>query len=87
MTVTSYKRGHPYYYDGDKTEYYLDNKEPLNVERKCVRCLEMPTKEGHDNCIGELPGVKFACCGHGIEQGYIIFNNGIRIEGYFHVTD
>lgn len=35
----------------------------------------------HDPCLGELPGVKYACCGHGGRSGsptvgYIYFDNG-----------
>ncbi len=33
-----------------------------------------------DPCLGWLPGVEFACCGHGARggfpQGYIAFTNG-----------
>jgi len=32
-----------------------------------------------------LPGVKFACCGHGIHEGYIFFENGVHIAGTFEV--
>lgn len=31
---------------------------------------------GHDPCIANLPGVAYACCGHGAEPGYIHFYNG-----------
>lgn len=35
----------------------------------CVRCLEHPTKEGHDACLGTtLPGLMNACCGHGEDK-------------------
>lgn len=36
----------------------------------------------HDPCFGTLPGVAFACCGHGghgVTEGYIYFENGVRI--------
>ena len=29
-----------------------------------------------DPCLGVLPGVNFACCGHGVGNGYISFENG-----------
>lgn len=29
-----------------------------------------------DPCLGKLPGVKNACCGHGLVDGYIQFENG-----------
>lgn len=45
---------------------------------KCNRCGRKRTKEGHDPCLGTLPGVANACCGHGAE-GYINFENGVVI--------
>jgi hypothetical protein len=38
---------------------------------------------GHDPCIENLPGVLYACCGHGVEPGYISFENGVIIRGVF----
>lgn len=37
------------------------------------------TKEAVDPCLGKLPGVQFACCGHGDpeEDPYIMFTNGV----------
>lgn len=47
---------------------------------KCVKCKLPRTEKGHDPCLANLPGVKFACCGHGVENGYIYFENGIVIR-------
>jgi len=55
---------------------YSDGVDAWDNERECPNCNLMPTKEGHDACLGTLPGVEFACCGHGITQGYVKFNNG-----------
>lgn len=36
-----------------------------------------------DPCMGILPGVKYACCGHGNDPhvfGYIFFENGVTIR-------
>ena len=49
------------------------------VRYPCKRCGRMPTKGGHDACLGELPGVQFACCGHGIEHGYMVFDNDKKL--------
>lgn len=46
----------------------------------CKKCGLTPTVEGHDGCLGTLPGVKFACCEHGISNGYIYFKNGVLIR-------
>lgn len=32
-----------------------------------------------DPCLGVLPGVLYGCCGHGIRQGYLFFENGHRL--------
>jgi hypothetical protein len=55
-------------------EYYtlLDTVGDNNY-RACPRCGEMPTKEGHDACLGHIPDVRYACCGHGIDKPYIIW--------------
>lgn len=47
---------------------------------KCSVCKKYTTKDGHDPCIPNLPGVKNACCGHGEpDRGYIQFENGLCI--------
>ncbi|KKM83850.1 hypothetical protein LCGC14_1305030 [marine sediment metagenome] len=33
-----------------------------------------------DPCLGKLPGVISACCGHGLHEGHIRFENGTRIR-------
>ena len=48
----------------------------------CPLCKQLRGPDGHDPCIKDLPGVKYACCGHGgltATQGYIYFENGVRI--------
>lgn len=58
--------------------------------RPCPRCKLPPTAEGHDPCIANLPGVRFACCGHGVagERGYIMFEDGrvIRFDAKNFIT-
>lgn len=49
----------------------------------CPECGMIRQADGHDPCIGELPGVKFACCGHGgngAYLGYIHFVNGVTVR-------
>lgn len=48
----------------------------------CKRCGKPPVN-GHDACIAGLPGVEFACCGHGKrERAYIAFTNGTVVRGF-----
>ena len=69
--VTSYSRGHKIYLDGTDWRF-TDNNEIDDGVRTCKRCGCKPTKEGYDACLGYIDGVTSACCGHGIEEGYIV---------------
>lgn len=52
------------------------------AERPCGSCGQRNTRDGHDACLGELPGVVNACCGHGSEaEAYLQFENGLIIRG------
>jgi hypothetical protein len=60
---------------------YCDNKQDISVKRECPLCGKYETNEGHDPCIANLPGVKHACCGHGIMKPYIVHEDyGEKIE-------
>jgi len=57
----------------------------FKTERTCEECRKTYTPgAGPDPCLGELPGVKYACCGHGghgWSDAYIMFENGVTIYG------
>ena len=91
MTIRSHFRGHPTVYVGEFPEngkwIYEDTGEPLpgwgGEIRPCKRCGSK--HEGHesDPCIGTLPGVNNACCGHGVRgDSYIRFTNGVTVEDF-----
>ena len=86
FNAVSYERGYEVLFDIDTVGkgIYADTGEEVTLNRPCKRCGKEPTLEGHDACLGELPGVKFACCGHG-KEGYVVFENGVVIKGYFEV--
>jgi len=46
---------------------YSDTREPVsaNPDRACGHCGQPNTPEGHDACLGTIPGAINACCGHG----------------------
>lgn len=70
--------------EGDRL--YTDNGISVNEGyRPCAKCKEYPTTEGHDTCLGTLGRVMNACCGHGKHEGYIQFDNGVTIRGFFEV--
>jgi len=63
---------------------YSDTKESVPdtwMKRPCGNCGLHFTEEGHDGCLGTLPGVMNACCGHGnINEAYIQYWDGLRID-------
>lgn len=69
MTVRSFQRGHRIEFVNNNW-IYSDTKESVSKERACIRCGKVPTKEGHDACLGTIEGITSACCGHGVEEGY-----------------
>lgn len=80
----SYINGVRIVFDDEKGWVYESDGKPLKKDgevqfRPCPKCNKLPTREGHDACLGTLPGVKYACCGHGIRPGYVTFENGKRI--------
>ena len=70
MTAVSHKRGHEIVW-ADGQWCYADTGEAADYERPCVRCGQMPTIEGYDACLGFIPQVESACCGHGVELPYL----------------
>ena len=57
--------------DGDWT--YDDTGEPVGKgDRPCARCGRPPTPEGYDACLGHVPGAISACCGHGVQESYVM---------------
>jgi len=65
---------------------YEDDGEIFKLDgcRPCLSCnLNPKDTNGHDPCLGELPGIKGACCGHGVKRGYLCFENGVTLVGDF----
>ena len=85
--LTSYVHGHEVTSENyGKDWYYEDGTRATRlIIKECPRCKKLPTKKGHDQCISDLPGVEFACCGHGVEEGYIKFKDGTCISGNFKI--
>ena len=84
MTSKSHMRGHEIEWNG-RAWVYCDTKEPTAYffeSRPCGYCGRSYTKEGHDGCLGTLPGVMNACCGHGVtKEAYVQFLDGKGIYG------
>lgn len=91
MGRRSHFRGHPIIClseteenDGIEQWVYEDTKTPVEGNpRSCGHCGRDDTIDGHDGCLGILPGVKNACCGHGTQkESYIQFTNGVSVKGF-----
>jgi hypothetical protein len=85
----SESNGHKIYFDNEDSEWHYSDDKSLFIfgDRPCTKCNHFQTDKGHDYCIRNLPGVKNACCGHGIEDGYIQFNDGRCIRGKFEIEN
>jgi len=67
--ATSHERGWPTVFDHAAGCWrYADTGEPAIGARACARCGQEPTAEGYDACLGTIPGVTSACCGHGVTE-------------------
>ncbi|MCS4503869.1 hypothetical protein NYO91_07235 [Arhodomonas aquaeolei] len=87
MTAEGQLRGHPIYWDeAGQAWRFCDTGEPTHEtwrQRPCALCGRHATAAGHDPCLGELPGVTNACCGHGhAGDAYIQFANGVTVRGF-----
>ncbi len=72
MAVTSDIRGNLTIYNHIKKRWEFEDGVPTDDNRPCIRCNKPPTEEGYDACLGYLPGVFSACCGHGISEPILI---------------
>ena len=84
MAIFGFQRGHLICCEGiDNQQWvYADNGESAKASRPCVRCGREHAKDQNedwrhdDTCIANLPGVVAACCGHGVEGGYRMYEDG-----------
>ena len=86
-------KGHPIIWLNEQW-VYEDTKEPIpgwgGKLRPCLKCGSSKwSGDGDvDECLGVLPGVDNACCGHGDpETSYIHFTNGVMIRGFTLIDD
>lgn len=90
MAARGNLRGHPIYWDGEQYRYEDDNTPTVtgHKERDCDKCRLPNRKDGHDACLGELPSVMNACCGHGdVDEAYIQYPDNTRIAGEEAITE
>lgn len=90
MIESNHLRGWPIYWDGKCWRYNDNHIKTVDSVRPCGACGKIRTPVGHDGCLGTLPGVSNACCGHGHErEAYIQFEDGTEARGVdaLHVFD
>lgn len=98
--VSGFHMGHPIQCDMIKVSathakggdwYYTDNHELLDdaEPRACPKCKDFESEEGHDPCIKNLPGVSYACCGHGVDEPYVMLNDRRTYRGkdYYKIVE
>lgn len=69
--VTSYQYGHLIEFING-TWIYSDDKTSATISRKCKSCGKLCSLTHPDPCLGILPFVKSACCGHGVIAPFMI---------------
>lgn len=86
MTATSFFRGHPLIWVEDKWVYeddHADMPAQGGETRPCKKCGLVFPLGGVDPCLGMLPGVDKACCGHGVRlASYVRFENGTVLKDF-----
>ncbi|WP_040981051.1 hypothetical protein [Oceanobacillus jeddahense] len=77
-------RGHDVEYRNGQY-VFADNGNPTATtwqDRPCGYCGLYNTPEGHDGCLGTLPNVMNACCGHGDSNtAYVQFDKESTLRG------
>lgn len=85
MGAWGFHRGHAIEFDqpNDVWRYSADGVAvPDDAERDCGHCGKSSTSEGHDGCLGTMPGVVNACCGHGRDdEAYVVTDTGNDVRG------
>jgi len=66
-------------------QYYTSELSGSGQFGICIKCHKGHTQEGHDGCLGTLPGqVINACCGHGQgRNAYIQYRRGGIVRGSY----
>ena len=72
--IKSYARGHEIHYDVEWK--YMDNGNPIDNMRPCKKCGRAPVLINGvyvDACMGYTENATSACCGHGVEDSYVVY--------------
>lgn len=87
--ITGYFRGHKIYWDEALFGWRYADDHSLHPGwggeiRPCAKCGAVFGMHEPDPCLGVLPGVDNACCGHGIRtEAYVRFASHVVLRGFF----
>lgn len=75
--------GNPIRFDEDAWRWvYIYDLTPSDyASRPCPKCGRMPTPEGYDGCLGYISGIGGACCGHRVQEAFIVFDDESQLRG------
>lgn len=78
--LSSY-HGRYFYYDIESDGIWRYVNDDVVVDKNnplpCPNCgRKIDPNDPVDPCLGRIPGVQHACCGHGIEDMYFVYENG-----------
>lgn len=80
--TTNYLRGHKIEKLDGEFVYSDTKKITVGNVRPCGYCGLPNTSDDCDGCLGKLPDIINACCGHGqIDEAYLQYKDGLIISG------
>jgi hypothetical protein len=85
--MRAHRRGHPLVLFADRRWRWAESGRFMGrlahpaEDRDCAACGLPPTPEGYDACIGHVPGAVAACCGHGIADPYVLWEDRSGAQG------
>jgi len=72
-------RGHDIFsFDGE--HWFYNDDAPYDSERPCPKCNVLAGWDDPDPCLGLLPGVEGACCGHGHPDYEYVLAGSVRYD-------
>jgi hypothetical protein len=86
ITAITYLYGREIYYIGNEW-CWAEDMTPIGMPwRVCPHCGKYPLEDHEDPpdpCMGWVPGIRYACCGHGnIEEAYVLLESDELYSGY-----
>ncbi len=85
--MRNHRRGHPLVLFADRRWRWAESGRFMSRlahpagDRDCAACGLPPTPEGYDACIGHVPGAVAACCGHGVVEPYVLWEDRTGLSG------